>query len=170
MVSIILSTKPSFAMVRMGIFSVANTIAFGAVATGNMNAHVAAIAAGIINNSGARLDSIAAAASTGISKVAVAVFDVISVRKITDVEIINIVTNNGNTVSWLNDEPIIVESPLAVNAFANTIPPANNNSIPHGIVTAVSHFSKRPPSPFGTKNITMTAPNAIVESPTDIKS
>ena len=55
-------------------------MAFGAVATGNIKAQLAAIAAGIIKIAGSKPDEIAATANIGINKVAVAVLLVISVK------------------------------------------------------------------------------------------
>ena len=71
--------KPSFIIRSSGIFSLPNITALGAVATGNMNAQLALIAAGIISSSGSIWADIAVAASIGMSSVVVAVLDVISV-------------------------------------------------------------------------------------------
>ena len=59
-------------------------MALGAVATGNIKAQLALIAAGIIINAGSIPAATPAAASIGINKVAVAVFEVISVKKVTN--------------------------------------------------------------------------------------
>ena len=56
------------------------TMALGAVATGNIKAQLAAMAAGIINSAGSLPEDTAATAKMGISNVAVAVLLVISVR------------------------------------------------------------------------------------------
>ena len=55
-------------------------MALGAVATGNIKAQLAAIAAGIINKAGSLPDEIAATARIGINKITIAVLLVISVR------------------------------------------------------------------------------------------
>ena len=55
-------------------------MALGAVATGNIKAQLAAMAAGIINSAGSLPEDTAATAKMGISNVAVAVLLVISVR------------------------------------------------------------------------------------------
>ena len=72
------STKPVRIIAAATIFPLLKTTALGAVATGNMNAQLALKAAGTINNSGAIEAPIAAAASTGISNVVVAVLLVVS--------------------------------------------------------------------------------------------
>lgn len=54
----------------------------GAVATGNIKAQLALIAAGTINTAGSILAAIAAAARIGMSNVVVAVLLVASVRKV----------------------------------------------------------------------------------------
>src|SRR5699024_12026365 len=75
-----LSANPVFAISCILILLVPNTIAFGGVPTGSMNAQLAAIAAGTISVSGWTSSAIARPASTGMIIVAVAVLDVISVR------------------------------------------------------------------------------------------
>src|SRR5690625_7213043 len=65
----------------MDTLPVPKTIAFGGVPTGSINAQLAAIAAGSINASGCTSTAIASPARTGRIIVAVAVFDVNSVRK-----------------------------------------------------------------------------------------
>ena len=141
-------------------------IAFGAVATGSMNAQEAEIAAGIISSSGGMPVPIAAAASTGMSSVAVAVLEVISVRKVTVRQMTRISTNTGNAARPPSPCPISCDSPLAVNAVAMQIPPANRSSMPQGIEAARSQSSSRSPSPSGTRNIRTTAASATVESAT----
>src|SRR5690606_9973963 len=70
----------------------ANTIEFGGVATGRQNAQLQAIAAGIISNSIGSCSACAIAAMIGINNVAVAVFDITSVRS----EMLSVSKNNIN--------------------------------------------------------------------------
>ena len=77
----------------------AKTIELGAVATGKQNAQEQLITTGIINNSIGKLSAIAADAIIGISKVAVAIFDVISVKKETHSVIANSIASTGNCPS-----------------------------------------------------------------------
>ena len=75
-----------------------NTIVFGAVPTGSIKAKLALMTAGTIINSGAIPAARAAAASTGMSSAAVAVLDVVSVRKVTTRQIIMSSANKGMCV------------------------------------------------------------------------
>lgn len=87
---------PCFTMSITFISPVAKTIELGAVATGKQNAQEQLITTGIINNSMGKPKAIAADAITGISNVAVAVLDVISVKKETDIHNANNISNKGN--------------------------------------------------------------------------
>ena len=49
----------------------------------------------------------------------------------------NINETPSNKVIWF---PIHNARPLSLNPAANAIPPPNNNKIPHGNLTASSHF------------------------------
>ena len=142
-------------------------MAFGAVATGSMKAQDAEIAAGTMSSSGATPAPTAAAASTGISSVAVAVFDVISVRKVTDTHRARISRNTGRFASPPSALPINSARPLTVKAEAMQMPPANSSSMPQGMDPAIFQSSSRPSSPSGTRNMTTTAASATVESPAD---
>ena len=77
------------------------TMALGAVATGIINAQLALIAAGIINTIGSTPIAADALANTGISNVAVAVLEVISVTKLTARHNNNNVNTTGNA-----DKPV----------------------------------------------------------------
>ena len=83
--------NPVVAISRMDTLSVPNTIAFGGVPTGNINAQFAAIAAGIISASGCMCIPTAIVAKIGNIIVAVAVFDVISVKNSTNSVTIKII-------------------------------------------------------------------------------
>src|SRR5690554_119896 len=116
-----------------------NTIELGGVATGKQKALLHAIAVGIINSSGGISNAVAVAAITGMSKVAVAVFDVTSVNALTEIAIMKINNHSGICPKPATVVPIISLRPLLTKPSANAIPPANSNRIPHGISTAVRH-------------------------------
>ena len=78
-----LRTSPSLAILLTVTSPVPKTTALGIVATGNMNAQLALIAAGIIKRIGSMFDAVAAAPRIGISTFVVAVLLVISVRNVT---------------------------------------------------------------------------------------
>src|SRR5690606_10298096 len=126
--------------------SAANTIELGGVATGKQKAQLQAIAAGIISISGGKSKAKAAAASTGISNVAVAVFEVTSVKKLTANAKLKISNHKGRPASPCSPSPIIVLKPLLTKPLARAIPPANSNKIPQGIATASRHSSNALPS------------------------
>ena len=86
-------TTPSCTMVVIGTLPVENIMTLGGVATGNINAQLALMAAGIINSFGSAPAPIAAAAKIGINKVVVAVLLVHSVKKVTAKQIIPIMNN-----------------------------------------------------------------------------
>ena len=127
------STKPVRIIAAATIFPLLKTTALGAVATGNMNAQLALKAAGTINNSGAIEAPIAAAASTGISNVVVAVLLVVSVKKLTPKQSTNSIMKIGQPASTPNNSPNSALSPEVKKARAIQIPPENNNNIPQGI-------------------------------------
>lgn len=72
-------------MLFCGIYPVPNTMAFGGVATGNMNAHEAARAKGITSCEGSVPNSVETAIKIGTNRAAVAVLLDSSVKKITKV-------------------------------------------------------------------------------------
>ena len=76
------NVKPSEAIVCIEKRPVPKVTELGGVATGNIKAKEALIAAGIINNIGSTAAPIAAAPSIGISRVVVARLLVTSVRKV----------------------------------------------------------------------------------------
>ena len=98
--------KPVFAIFSVLIMPVPNTIALGAVATGNMKAQLALSAAGTISSSGSISVEMAVAASMGISSVVVAVLLVISVRNVTIRQMHAIIRNIGS-VDTLDSWPPI---------------------------------------------------------------
>ena len=114
------------------------TNAFGAVATGNINAQDAATVVETISVYGLIFKDRAIGAITGNSIAVVARFEVISVKKLT-IEIIKKITMKRGRVSinviWL---PIQSARPVVLNPFAMANPPPNNKSIPQGSFTASS--------------------------------
>src|SRR5699024_3421733 len=78
------NANPALAISGIRKYPEPNTTALGGVATGNINAHDAATAAAIINAYGWNPSATANAAIIGNIIDAVAVFDVISVKKITN--------------------------------------------------------------------------------------
>ena len=109
-----------------------------------------------------------AAASTGINKVVVAVFEVTSVRKVTARQMVIVISTTGQAVmprSLASQAPSAVESPEASKPRAIPMPPPNSRSKPQGICEAVSQSSMRPPRPSGIKKRATTAASATVLSP-----
>jgi len=139
-------------------------IRLGAVATGNMKAQEALMAAGIINSFGSIPAPMAAAPSIGMSRVVVAVLLVASVKKVTTRQILNMRSNTCNAASPESRVPMVWLKPVAVKAVAIAIPAPNSINIPHGIVSAVSQFSNRSPLPSGIRNNATTATKATTKS------
>ena len=137
-------------------------ITLGAVATGSMNAQLALIAAGTMNSFGSIAAPTAAAASTGISRVVVAVLLVVSVRKVTARQIAAISSSGCQADSALRLAPSAVLRPVAAKAPAMAMPEPNSSSMPQGILAAVSQASSRPPRPSGIRNIATTATSATM--------
>ena len=127
------SAKPSFIIRSSGIFSLPKITALGAVATGNMNAQLALIAAGIISSNGSIWADIAVAASIGMSSVVVAVLDVISVKKVIQSASAKMTSMIGSVVNVDKASPMTCDNPVTVKALAIAIPPANNINTPQGI-------------------------------------
>src|SRR5210317_657867 len=79
---IMFKANPAFIMSGMVSFPEPKTIALGGVATGNINAQLAAKTTGIVNATGAMPSATATAPTTGKNVEVVATLDVISVKKI----------------------------------------------------------------------------------------
>ena len=105
----------------------------------------------------------------GMAMVEVAVFEVISVRKITSSAVNAISTNTGTASSAPTAPPIQVAKPDWSIARASERPPPNRTSTPQGILRAVSQSSANTPrfQLTGRKNSNSAAPIAIVESVTN---
>tara|TARA_B110000879_G_C10884014_1_gene397951 strand:- start:287 stop:622 length:336 start_codon:yes stop_codon:yes gene_type:complete len=107
-----------------------------------MKAQEAAQVAPIINISGLMPRDEPSDAKMGSIIETVAMFDVISVRKLTKTIKSKSKINKGNKPSDVTFNPIHIESPDTLNAFAKESPPPNNKITPHGILTAVSQSKK----------------------------
>ena len=105
----------------------------GGVATGNMNAQDALMAAGTISNLGSIAAPIAAAAMIGINIVVVAVLLVTSVKKVTQKQIVAMISKIGRSAISSNAEPMIELRPELVNAWAMDNPAPNKIRVPQGI-------------------------------------
>ena len=105
----------------------------GGVATGNMNAQDALMAAGTISNLGSIAAPIAAAAMIGINIVVVAVLLVTSVKKVTQKQIVAMISNIGRSAISSNAEPMMELRPELVNAWAMDNPAPNKIKVPQGI-------------------------------------
>ena len=134
--------------------ALANTIALGGVATGNIKAHEALMAAGIMISLGSMAAPIAPAARMGMSSVVVAVLLVVSVRNVTARHTISMMASSGSAAAPDRALPMLSLNPDAVKALAMAMPAPKRISMPHGIRSAVSQSSSLPPLPFGTRNIT----------------
>ena len=105
----------------------------GGVATGNMNAQDALMAAGTISNLGSIAAPIAAAAMIGINIVVVAVLLVTSVKKVTQKQIVAMISKIGRSAMSSNAEPMMELRPELVNAWAMDNPAPNKIRVPQGI-------------------------------------
>ena len=157
---------PIRTMTVIGMAPLANTIAFGGVATGNMKAHEADIVAGIMRRNGCTSSPTAVAARIGRKIVAIAVFDVISVRNVTMSAETTTRSTAGAPANKLIPPAIFAASPLSRKPLPRAIPPPNSISIPHGISFAA--FQSRTNTPrfasTGRMKRTIAAATAIVES------
>ena len=105
----------------------------GGVATGSMNAQDALMAAGTISNLGSIAAPIAAAAMIGINIVVVAVLLVTSVKKVTQKQIVAMISKIGRSAISSNAEPMMELRPELVNAWAMDNPAPNKIRVPQGI-------------------------------------
>src|SRR4051812_36570567 len=102
-----------------------------------MNAHEAATPAAIMSANGWNPNATAREAIIGYIMEAVAVFDVISVKKVTRVTTIIITTSICTPFNPDNWDPIQTDSSELTNPAAIARPPPNNKRMPHGNLTAV---------------------------------
>ena len=89
------NATPFLAMCEMVTHPEPKIMALGGVATGSMKAHDAEIVAGIINKNGCTLMAKAVAAKMGIKMVAIAVFELTSVKNVSIKHVIIIMIING---------------------------------------------------------------------------
>ena len=143
-------------------------MAFGGVATGSIKAQVAAKATGIAKSR--TLCSVypsppATPMITGMKAAAVAVFDVISVKKITSAVTASITITIGNMLRLLTCSPIHRLRPVLPNCAERARPPPNSNKISHGRCFAVFQSIRRSPLLFaGMINNIIATLIAIIES------
>ena len=107
-----------------------------------MNAQLAAKTTGIVNCTGNIPKPIATAPTTGKKVLAVATFDVISVKNIIIVATHNISTIGGTVSRTVNACPIQSPNPDDPICAANDNPPPNNINNPQGNLFACSHVSR----------------------------
>ena len=99
--------KPALIISGIVSFPEPKTIALGGVATGNMNAQLAANTTGIVRATGAMPKATATAPTTGKNVEVVATLEVISVRKIIKVATAKINTIGGTFSNTVNPCPIL---------------------------------------------------------------
>lgn len=88
------------------------TMAFGGVATGSINAQEAATVAPTNKKNGCTSMAFASDAKTGNIRAVVAIFDVISVMKLTEAIMISSKTINGKVSKDFNCSPVQSANPL----------------------------------------------------------
>ena len=103
--------NPFLAMKSGFISPVENTMEFGAVATGNINAQEVLNTAGNIKMMGSIWLLVATDANKGISKLALAVLLVVSVRKVTKRQMLNTMAQRGRLVKKASCSPSNVLNP-----------------------------------------------------------
>ena len=118
------------------------TIAFGGVATGSINAQLAANTTGIVKATGATPIATATAPTTGKNVEVVATLDVISVKNIIKVATASIRTMGGTFPRIVKPCPIQLPRPEEPIDAAKDNPPPNKTSKPHGSLLACSQVSK----------------------------
>ena len=117
-----------------------NITAFGGVATGSINAQLAAIVHGMAKKSGLTFMPIAKAINMGANVAIVAVLEFSSVKKI--INVTKIIIRRKILYPSKNTEklPIQLARPVILNAFESAMPPPTSNNTPHGILLAVSQL------------------------------
>ena len=118
-----------------------NTIALGGVATGSINAQLAAKTTGIVKATGAIPSATATAPTTGKNVEVVATLEVISVKNIIKVATASISTMGGTFPRIVKPWPIQLPRPDAPIDAANDRPPPNKTKSPQGSLLACSHVN-----------------------------
>ncbi len=108
------------------------TIAFGGVATGSMNAQLAASVTGTVSMIGSKPASSAIAPTTGRNVAVVAVLLVSSVRKMIIAAAVTTTTQSGRSPTACRLIPSHSASPVFDTALASDSPPPNRISTPQG--------------------------------------
>ena len=139
---IIFKANPALIISGMVNFPEPNTIALGGVATGSINAQLAAKTTGIVNATGAIPSATATAPTTGKNVEVVATFDVISVKNIIKVATASMRTMGGTFPRIVKPCPIQSPKPDDPIDEAKDKPPPNKTSNPHGSLLACSHVNK----------------------------
>ena len=162
----ILTQNPPRTISLIVTLPVPNMIAFGGVPTGSMNAQLAAMAQGTMRRYGWISSAIAKAAMTGRIIVAVAAFEVISVRNSTSAVGSTMISRTLVPSSIRSRSPIQAERPLSTKPAAMDSPPPNSRRIPHGIYFESAHWRIRfcPRSRAGNAKSTTVAMTAIMPS------
>ena len=132
----IFNAKP--ALIISGILNLLEpkTIALGGVATGNMNAQLAANTTGIVSDIGNTPMEMATAPTTGKKVLVVATLEVISVKNIIKVATHSIRIIGGTDLRTDNPSPIHRPRPEDPICAASERPPPNNTRSPHGSLLA----------------------------------
>jgi len=139
---IIFNANPALIISGMVNFPEPKTIALGGVATGNINAQLAANTTGIVKATGAIPRATATAPTTGKNVEVVATLDVISVKNIIKVATASIRTMGGTFPRMVKPWPIQPPRPDEPIDAAKDNPPPNKTSNPHGSLLACSQVSK----------------------------
>mmetsp|Transcript_78801 Transcript_78801/g.222813 ORF Transcript_78801/g.222813 Transcript_78801/m.222813 type:complete len:400 (-) Transcript_78801:416-1615(-) len=142
--------SPVEAMSRIVILRVAQTMAFGGVATGSIKAQLAASVAGTIRVTGASWREQARSPRIGSSTLAVAVLLVTSVRKVTSSTAANTTRSVG--APWRTDScwPSHSESPVALKPVASAKPPPKSSRMCHGVLRSVGQSISHLDSPLAS--------------------
>ena len=128
----IFKIKPTFAMSAGFTWPVANTMAFGGVAIGNMNAQLAPQAMMAARAIGGKFKVCATEITIGIINAALAVLEVNSVKKIIKALMAKHNTHNGfSCVNCTMLSAIILLAPESFMTILKVKPPPNNINTPH---------------------------------------
>ena len=163
------NTRPSLIMSGTVKWPEPKTTAFGAVATGSMNAQLALSAAGSITTNGSISFDDATDARIGMIKIVLAVLLVISVRKVIKRQTRITSAKTGRVPTPLRTSAISPLSPEISIPFAKQIPPLKSNRTPQGRFLQLSQSSSRPscpsrPLPSGIRNKLITPTKATEAS------
>ena len=166
MMPMMFSRNPARIICGMLISPVEKTIALGGVATGSMNAQLAAIVIGTVRNRGDMPSCSAIAPITGSRVAVVARLLVSSVRKITRVTDAKTSTAMPSALSGARLSPSHNASPEFDTTAARLKPPPNRINTPQGMRTISSQTRIGRDLPLGSKNnmtaAVMTIPASLI--------